>query len=194
MKKFVITTIAALMIGTGAASAQEGDFVDNLNFSVLGGWSSHPALSIGGGHSNVEDGYNVGARIGYDLSNTLPLEGLSLNADYFYNQADYSHSGAQLGSSSFMGDLIYHLPSSTPLNFYGGAGIGAVHDNLDGVLHGSATVFGWQLLAGAEYQYSPTTAVFIEYRYQNAHDANTNLVQGIGNTSNNLSMGLKFNL
>jgi hypothetical protein len=36
-------------------------------------------------------------------------------------------------------------------------------------------------------------AMFAEYRYQNAHDAN--IAGGpVGNTSNNLSLGVKFKL
>ncbi len=37
-------------------------------------------------------------------------------------------------------------------------------------------------------------SLFTEYRYQNAHDANIGGLRGIGNTSNNASVGVKFNL
>ena len=36
--------------------------------------------------------------------------------------------------------------------------------------------------------------MFAEYRYQNAHDVNAGGLTRIGNTSNNLSMGVKWNL
>ena len=70
--------------------------------------------------------------------------------------------------------------------------LGAVHDDLNGTLHGSSTVFGWQALGGLEYAMAPKTSLFAEYRYQNAHDANIGVTGPIGNTSNNVSMGVKF--
>ena len=92
-----------------------------------------------------------------------------------------------------MADITYHMPLNPDWNVYGGAGLGVVHYNLNGALHGSSTVFGWQALGGVEYQYSPDMAMFAEYRYQNAHDAN--IAGGpVGNTSNNLSLGVKFKL
>jgi opacity protein-like surface antigen len=142
----------------------------------------------------VSDAYNVGARLGYQPSG-MPIEGLSLDADYFYNRADYSGSpSAHLGSSSFMGDLIYHIPTNSPWGIYGGAGAGLVHDNLDGNLHGSSDVLGWQGLGGVDYAFTPSTSLFAEYRYQNAHKADIGTLKDVGNTSNNLSMGIKFNL
>jgi opacity protein-like surface antigen len=195
MTKFLISSAAAvLLLSAGAANA--GAF-DNSAFSapyvsVLGGWSSHPALSLGSGHFGVDDGYNVGARIGTDLD---VLPNFSLEADYFHNSGSYTGTNVDHSSDSYMGNLIYHLPmQNSPVGLYGGAGIGAVTTSLDGSLHGDSTVLGWQLLGGADYQLNPTTSLFAEYRYQNAHDVNIGTVRRVGNTSNNLSVGIKFRL
>ena len=189
MKKLFLTSVSAIVLSASAAWAQQPS---NLSFSLLGGWSAHPALMLGTGRTGVNDAYNAGARLSLQPSG-LPLEGLSLDADYFYNRADYAGSpSAHLNSSSFMGDLIYHLPTNTPWSFYGGAGLGLVHDNLDGALHGSSDVLGWQALGGAEYAFTPMTSLFAEYRYQNAHDAHVAGLANVGNTSNNVSMGVKF--
>ncbi len=93
-----------------------------------------------------------------------------------------------------MGDLIYHLPTDLPLNFYGGGGVGIVNDNLSGSLHGGSAVMGWQAIGGAEFPLNPSTSLFAEYRYQNAHDANIGAVRNVGNTSNNVSVGVKYRL
>ena len=93
-----------------------------------------------------------------------------------------------------MGDVIYHLPFDFPLHLYGGAGIGVINDSLGGTLAGSSTVLGWQALGGAEFALSPQTSLFAEYRYQNAHDANIGGIKNVGNTSNNVSVGVKFNM
>jgi opacity protein-like surface antigen len=203
MKKVLLATVAFLALGALPAAAQS---LSNLDFSVLGGWSSHPGLSINGGHSAVDDSYNLGARVGTPLD-SMGLANFSLDADVFFNRGAFAGTtaaagstpagygkGARLNSTSFMGDLVYHLPTSTPWSFYGGGGLGVVHDNLDGTLHGSSTVMGWQALGGVEYAFTPSTSLFAEYRYQNAHDANIGAVRGVGNTSNNVSIGVKFNL
>lgn len=139
----------------------------------------------------MDNGYNAGARIGTDLG---MLPGFSVDADYFYNQASFQNTGAKLNSSSFMGDLTYHIPLDWPVSFYGGAGAGLVNDDLSGSLHGGSAVFGWQALGGAEYRLNDMATMFAEYRYQNTHDANLGATTGVGNTSNNVSLGVKFNL
>lgn len=185
----ISSAIAALLLGTGAANA--GAF--NAPYvSVLGGWSSHPALSLGGVNIGVDDGYNIGARLGTYLQR---FPGFSLEADYFHNSGNYSGINVDHASDSYMGNLIYHLPmQNSTVGLYGGAGIGAVTTSLDGNLHGSSTVLGWQLLGGAEYHLNHSTSLFAEYRYQKAHDANIDPVSSVGNTSSNLSVGLKFSL
>ena len=189
MKKFLLTTLSMIVLSAGAASAQDPS---DFSISLLGGWSAHPGLMLGGAKTGVNDAYNAGARLGYQLRG-MPVEGLSLDADYFYNRADYAGSpSTHLNSSSFMGDLIYHIPTNSAWSFYGGGGVGLVHDNLDGNLHGSSDVLGWQALGGAEYAFTPRTSLFAEYRYQNAHDANVGGTANVGNISNNLSMGVKF--
>jgi opacity protein-like surface antigen len=194
MKKYIIGASAFFVFTIATAQAQDFS-ADNLSFSVLGGWASHPALAVSGSTSGMDNGFNVGARLGYKLDGIVPWSGFALDADYLYNQSNYVRTGAQLGTHSFMGDLTYHVPLlDTQWNVYGGAGLGAVEDNLYGGLHGASTVFGWQALGGAEYRFTPSTAMFVEYRYQNAHDANIAGAGAVGNTSDNLSVGVKFSL
>ena len=191
MKKFMIASAAAaLLVSAGAANAEILN-IDAPYVSVLGGWSSHPALALGAGHYGVDSGYNAGARVGAYLSG---LPGFSLDADYFHNSGDYIGPNVSHSSDSYMADLTYHLPTSTPWSLYGGGGIGAVTTSVDGSQYGDSTVFGWQLLGGAEYRLNDKTAMFAEYRYQNAHNANLDSVANVGNTSNSLSVGVKFSL
>ena len=190
MKKFfVITTLSAIVMSAAAANAQDS----NMSVSVMGGWSSHPGVMLGGTKTDMKDGYDGGARLSTRLDG-MGLPGFSADVDTFYNASGYrGASSASLHSTSVMGDLMYHLPvGATPWSLYGGAGLGLVHDNLNGNLHGSSDVLGWQGLGGAEYAFTPVTSMFAEYRYQNAHDANIGTVRNVGNTSNNLSVGVKF--
>jgi opacity protein-like surface antigen len=190
MKNLLIASsaAAALLLGAGAAQA---DILNTPYVSVLGGWSSHPALALGAGHSGVDDGYNVGARVGTWLEG---LPGFTLDADYFHNEGDFIGSHVGHSSDSYMADLSYHLPTGTPWSVYGGAGLGAVTTSVSGSQYGDSTVLGWQLLGGAEYRLNDMTSMFAEYRYQNAHGANLDSIAHVGNTSNSLSVGVKFSL
>lgn len=95
-----------------------------------------------------------------------------------------------------MANLIYHLPTNSPFEIYGGAGIGAVQTNFDNNAgnHGGSTVLGWQALGGLDYRVSEQASLFAEYRYQNAHNVNAGGLTQIGNTSNNMSVGVKWRL
>ena len=96
----------------------------------------------------------------------------------------------------FLQIMIYRAPLSGPWTLYGGGGLGAVNTNIDNKVgnHGGSTVLGWQALGGLEYRTSEWASLFAEYRYQNAHNVNAGGLTGIGNTSNNLSVGVKWHL
>ena len=190
MKKLLVASAAALLLGTFAANADS-------YVSILGGPTFAPGLNVNGTKQGMDTGFNVGARYGYYLGD-WNLPNFSVEADGLFSQSKYSNAGdARLQSSSYMANLIYHLPlENSPVSFYGGAGIGAIQRNFDNAagIHGGSTVLGWQALGGAEYRISEDASLFAEYRYQNAHDVNVGGLTNIGNTSNNLSMGVKWHL
>ena len=194
MKTVFAASAVALLLGTtllGVGAAQADSYV-----SVLGGPTFDTALNVNGTKNNMDTGFNVGARYGYYL-NDWNLPNVSLEADGLFSQSDYSHTtNARLQSSSYMGNAIYHLPTGTPFEIYGGAGLGLVNTNVDNGVgnHGGSGVLGWQALGGVEYRASDQASIFAEYRYQNAHDVNAGGLTGISNTSNNLSFGVKWRL
>jgi opacity protein-like surface antigen len=196
MKNLFVASAVALgtfVVGIGAAQA---DFRDNSYVSILGGPTFAPGLNVNGTKFGMDTGFNVGARFGYYLSD-WNLPNISLEADGLFNQSSYSgFNDARLQSSSYMGNVIYHLPTDSPFELYGGAGLGLVSTNIDNGLgnHGSSDVLGWQMLGGVEYRASEQASLFAEYRYQNAHNVNAGGLTGISNTSNNLSFGVKWHL
>ncbi len=187
MKKYLLGSVAALLLSAGTASA-EGTY-----FSLLGGATYDPHLMAGGTSHDMSPGYNGGVRLGTGIGS---LPGFSVEADAFYNRSGFKGSGGgHLASTSLMGDLIYHANLGLPLNLYGGAGLGMVETRVGGALpHGSSIVLGWQALGGLEFPVSPSMTLFTEYRYQNTNAANVGTLARVGNTSNNLSLGVKFNL
>ncbi len=163
MKNLFVASAAALLLGTsvvgiGAAQAQ---ILDDSYVSILGGPTFAPDLNVNGVKSKMDTGYNVGARYGHYLTD-WGLPNVSAEADFLFSQSDYSHTNnARLQSSSYMGNLIYHLPTESAFSLYGGAGLGAVNTNIDSGVgnHGGSTVLGWQAIGGVEYRASETEPV-----------------------------------
>jgi opacity protein-like surface antigen len=184
---------SALLLGACSIGAAQADSY----VSVLGGPTFAPGLNVGGVKNNMDTGFNVGARIGTTLDK-WNLPDFSVEADGLFNQSTYAKgvNDARLQSSSYMANVIYHLPTDSPFGVYGGAGLGAINTNIDNGLgnHGGSTVLGWQALGGVEYRASEQASLFAEYRYQNAHNVNAGGFKGVGNTSNNLSFGVKWHL
>jgi opacity protein-like surface antigen len=194
MKKLFVASAAALMLGSFVMSV--GATQADTYVSLLGGPTFAPGLNIGGSKFGMDTGFTVGGRIGTTLDR-WNLPDFSVEADGLFNQSTYAGTNnARLQSSSYMGNLIYHLPTNSPFGIYGGAGLGAINTNVDNGLgnHGGSTVLGWQALGGVEYRASEQASLFAEYRYQNAHNVNAGGLTGIGNTSNNLSFGVKWHL
>ena len=189
MKKHLAILAILLSCGTVARAQTDTPF----HASILGGWTSHPGLTTGAAKSPVNDGFNLGARAGVKLDSMMP--GLSADVDYFYNSGDFqgAANGARLNSSSVMGNVMYRVPVQDSFGLYGGAGLGLVHTNLSGSAHGGSSVLGWQALGGVDYAMNDRTSLFVEYRYQNAHNVNIPAVGQVGNTSSNVSTGVKIN-
>jgi opacity protein-like surface antigen len=180
--RYVFAAAFASLLGTTAAHAE-------AYVSVLGGPTFAPDLRLNGPKTATDTGFNAGGRVGIPLG----ISGLAAEADLFYNQSHFSGTDTRIGSLSYMGNLVYHVDTNSPFGIYGGGGVGAVRTDVNGGgFNGSSTVFGWQALGGVDYQWRPKTALFAEYRYQNAHNAN--LPGPVGNTSNNMSVGVKFGL
>jgi opacity protein-like surface antigen len=189
MKNVIVASATALLLGMTAAQA-------DTYVSVLGGPTFAPDLRVGATKNPMATGFNVGARVGTTLDN-WNLPNFSLEADGLFSQSNYSNTNnARLQSSSYMGNLIYHMPTDTPFSVYGGAGLGAVNTNIDNGIgnHGGSTVLGWQAIGGVEYRASEWASLFAEYRYQDAHNVNAGGLTQVGNRSNNLSFGVKWHL
>ena len=123
MKKLLVASAAALLLGTFAASANDS------YVSVLGGPTWMPA-SMSAAPRPLDTGFNVGARYGYSWT-TEPAS--LVEADGLFGQSNFNGiNNGRLQTSSYMGNVVYHLPmNDTPFSVYGGAGIGAVNTNFD---------------------------------------------------------------
>ena len=189
MNKLLVASAAALLLGTFAASANDS------YVSVLGGPTWMPSINVAGTKHAMDTGFNAGARYGYFLDDK---DMFSVEADGLFGQSNFRGNNAgRIQSSSYMANIVYHMPlTDTPFNLYGGAGAGAVQTNFDNNLggHGGSTVLGWQAIGGVDYRLNADMGLFAEYRFQQAHNVNAGGLTNIGNTSNNMSVGVKWHL
>jgi opacity protein-like surface antigen len=188
MNKLLVACAAALLLGTFAASANDS------YVSVLGGPTWMPGINVNGTKSAMDTGFNAGACYGYFLDDKNMF---SLEADGLFGQSNFTNSAGRIQHSSYMGNIVYHLPlENTPFSLYAGAGIGAIQTNFDNHAgtHGGSTVLGWQGLGGVDYRLSDEVGLFAEYRFQQAHDVNVGALRNIGDTTNNMSIGVKWHL
>ena len=155
-----------------------------LYVGVEGGWTGPETPATGSSTSakisslseDLDDGYNVGARLGYRLG-TLRLE----------EEFRYQHSGVgsitdgvppstapasgYRDAYAFMTNAIYDFDIGGPLTPHIGAGIGAVriHDSWSVPLGrcDDETVweFGYQAIAGVRYSITRSLALDVDYRY-----------------------------
>lgn len=191
MKVRLLTLTAACIAALCTTAAQ----AQGWHASVLGGGTWSPHITLGGPPQMLDSGFNAGGRIGYDLDDWTGISGLSLDGDLFYTQSHLSGTQSRESSLSFMGDLVYRLNLDDNFGVYGGGGVGAVRTMLaTPSIDDGSTVFGWQALGGVDFRFTPETTMFVEYRYQEAHHANIAPFTGVGDRSNNVSVGLKFDL
>ncbi|HJU16133.1 MAG TPA: OmpA family protein [Stellaceae bacterium] len=185
----------AMALGSAQASAQflllpPGPKV--FYFGGEGGWTNLEDQRDRAGpfsaKETFDDGYNVGARAG------LQWGPWRLEEEYNYRRNDL-HSFGPFGtgvlrgsrvSHSAMTNLIYDFTFGWPVTPHIGGGIGAIDvvDSLTlrptligppilprptitggSLLHGSDWEFGYQAIAGIEYNINPNVALDLDYRY-----------------------------
>jgi OmpA-OmpF porin, OOP family len=148
-------------------------------FGGEGGWTSleNESGSAGGVsfRQNFSDGFNIGARAGYEWG---PLR---VEEEFSFRQNGISsvnvggvnfNTNGNRNTYAFMTNLIYDFTLGWPFSPHIGGGIGAVqlHDGWGvpgiGTIASSSTwQFGYQGIAGVRYNINPALAFDVDYRY-----------------------------
>ena len=144
-------------------------------FGGEGGWTSLEGATdhltgAGAVDQSFSDGFNVGARAGYEWG---PLR---LEEEFRWQENDVENiAGGPVSGSrdayALMTNLIYDFTFGWPITPHLGAGIGAVdiHDRWS--IPGGAAAssdsweFGYQAIAGLRYNINPSLALDLDYRY-----------------------------
>ena len=175
--KFLISAVAVLLAGAGGASAQSyyggayggGSYTHDSDASSSGA----PGVSI---TAKVSPGYALGGFAGYDNGGGFRVEGELAYRRNGLDEQDVGGTIQQLqgdvAALALMVNGFYELQSgASGFTPHIGAGIGmAKVSMIDTGLVGGATesnddtVFAYQLIAGVDYELSPTMTLFADYR------------------------------
>jgi OmpA-OmpF porin, OOP family len=157
----------------------EGGWTDLNNQSDRGLPAGFPSAPPGGRASaHFDDGFNVGARVGYQWGSWR------LEEEYSYRENTLSSFNGKTPpvwkghreAHALMTNVLYDFTIGWPISPHVGFGIGAVdvRDQVDrnsaaapngDVLSGDSWEFGYQAIAGVEYNVNPRLAVDLDYRY-----------------------------
>lgn len=177
---------------TGVAKA---DWIDYWGFG--GGYTQSPDLDVGGVARDMQEGYNMGAFVGWSQS-----EEISFMADFMFTESEYEFSSSSLQSLSVMLNAMYVCNTGDFWRPYLAAGVGGVEVNFDRrgpflpapspTGSGSEWAFGYQGMAGIAFDVDETHAITLGYRYQAAEDV-TIAGQNVEYATHNISIGVVFN-
>jgi outer membrane protein OmpA-like peptidoglycan-associated protein len=166
-----------------------------LYFGIEGGWTNLEDASGRVGALSFkqkwDDGFNVGARAGYELG---PLR-FEEEFNYKNNQlTSLTFPGVsipvrgQRNAYAFMTNAIYDFTLGWPVTPHLGVGIGAVelHDSISrkapavpaSIASSSAWELGYQGIAGIRYNINPALAFDLDYRYLATTDPTFRTVTG----------------
>lgn len=181
LRKIILTGFCA---GAIVTSAQAGDFY----VKGIGGATMETKQSWGGSDYSMDTGYNLGGAIGYFVTPNISIEGEGL-----YTSSGYKSYTSELNSTSVLANMVYHFDRVGDVEFYIGAGLGAIDLQYKGYGRDwSEWVFGGQVLAGASVPVNDNLSLFAEYRYQDAQDATGDFGTDYGYDSHNLSVGFGY--
>jgi len=159
--------------------------------SLLGGAAFFPDGKVdvannpsGAADFDLETGYTVGARLGYDFGR-MRVEGELTHTEADISKLDTDTGpvsvGSQFISDSLMVNVLWDFDVA-PFVVSVGGGIGASKVTYDQMANGGfiavakseETLFTGQLIFGASYEVNESTSVGINYRYQMISDLDDN--------------------
>ena len=161
------------------------------------------------GDISMDTGYTGNVSIGRYLDD---IKVIRLELEGIYARADVNNSfgfkfGGDISNSGVMVNLLYDLHTDSPWVPFIGGGIGysrVTIDNLTGAatgttfVDGSDDVFAYQFKAGVAYQFNPSWAATLTYRYFATDNLSFSTpfpgtAESGGIRSHNADVGFRFN-
>ncbi len=173
----------------GALGKRKGNFRGELEVAYQNNnVGTHTDVAVGGGPIGTED-----AGVLVTGAGNLGVSVADLVAD---GQGDVQ-------TVFVMANVFYDLDTGGPLKPYigGGVGVGFVDVNYapsaTTIIDDNSTEFAWQAMAGVAYEVSPSTDLYVGYRYRNTSDVTVTASLfdadlDIENTASVVEAGVRF--
>lgn len=159
---------------------------------------------------DFDTGFVAGFTVGKKISDTLRVEGELSFARSDANELDYYSDiysvDGDLDATYLLANVWYDFPTSGPLGYYAGGGIGAAKVEADTTFDGNSYGYGpgetklaAQLGAGVTYDLSQSLALDMGYRYKYVADVDFDdndgegVYTGADVESHSLQVGLMYN-
>jgi opacity protein-like surface antigen len=207
----MLRVVMAGMIFFVAAGAQAQGQDPKLWYVAAGAggaWYADQKITGGAvGKLSTDTGFALNGAIGRYLDDIrvlrLEVEGLYDNADV--NNFGGTKAAGTLSNIGLMFNFLYDIQTGSSWIPYLGGGIGYSHVNMDNVtiagvtvLDGTDNVFAYQFKAGIAYQFNPSMAVTLGYRYYGTDNLSFGgqpggTVKTEGTRIQNAELGFRFN-
>ena len=206
--------MAGALLTLAAGAQAQGQGQDPKLWYVAGGLGGtwYDDLSISGaavGDLSTDVGYTGNVSIGRDLDD---IRVLRLELEGIYSRANVNNIGGtkadgSLDNASLMVNFLYDIHTNSPWVPYLGGGIGWSRVGMNKVSVGGTTLvdssdnaFAYQFKGGVAYQFNPSLAMTVQYRYFATDNlgfsgsaAAPGTVKTGGTRSHNAEVGVRFN-
>jgi opacity protein-like surface antigen len=172
---FFVLGLAAFLFTVSPSKASAAD-QEPFYVGILGGYVMPQSLSGSGGSETIslKNSWAIGAKAGYIIPGTQKWLAAEMEYQYLANQdVDVSGLSGHFAANNLMFNLIVRYPDGK-IHPYAGGGIGcswgtlnafATAPSITGSVDQTQSAFGWQLLAGVNYEFAPKWSADLAYRY-----------------------------
>lgn len=142
-------------------------------------------------------GFGFNVTVGYDF------QPARLEFEFGYKQNDLNKayvagvgrkvSNADITVMSYMVNALYDFKANSPLTPYAGVGIGLINgDSKTQGVKRDDTVFGYQIIIGANYNMNKNTALDLSYHFLSAPSDFSSDISNIEYSSSNIMVGMRY--
>ena len=204
----VLTAGVVFVFAAGVQAQTQDPKLWYVSIGAGGAW--YQDLKLNGaivGTASMDTGFTVNGAIGRYLDNERVIR---LEAEAIYDRAEISNIGGtkvsgDLSNVGLMFNILYDIKTNSSWVPYLGGGIGYSQVFVDDLSVGGVTLvddsagaFAWQFKAGIAYEFNPSMAVTLGYRYFGTDNVSfDSKIGGSVNTGGtdiqNAELGFRFN-
>lgn len=184
-----------------------------LAVSATSALAAGPYIGVSGGASMVHDSdiselglsgtvsYDTG--FGFNVNAGYDFDPVRVEFEFGYKNADVDKiellgisvpiTNSDLTVMSYMVNGYYDFKNSSAFTPYVGAGLGLVYGELDdNGVNSDDTVFGYQVIVGAAYNFNKNFALDLSYRFQGAAEDFSQNGMDLSYMSSSIMAGLRY--